>query len=157
VLGQADPSHGGAATSQTGMNGPYYVDSNGNQLVVSDYFNNRVLIWSSLPATDDAPADLVLGQGDFSHGTANDDNQDGTADATPSGRTFHDPSGVRFVRDTLVVGDFLNSRWLVFGTLPCPTGQYETPPGSGTCVADPCVGACAGQLCDNSTGAAVCF
>jgi hypothetical protein len=157
VLGQPGFITNSAGAGAGGLNYPYFLDSNGTQLAVADSSNHRVVIWNTMPTIDQAQADAVLGQGDFAHITPNDDNQDLTIDATPSNRTFRSPAGIRFVRDTLIVADEQNSRYLVFGKLPCGDGEFENPPGSGTCVADPCVGQCAGMLCDNSTGAAVCY
>src|SRR5260221_14544868 len=57
--------------SDTGGNmGGIFVDSMG-RLLVSDNANNRVLIWNSIPTTNGAAANLVLGQPDFSSSTLN--------------------------------------------------------------------------------------
>lgn len=155
VLGQADGTTNDEHAGVDGFFSPELVDSDGTQLAIGDEDNNRVLVWTTIP-TSNVGADVVLGQSTFDHVTRNDDDQDDFSDATASARTLSLPTGLAFIRDTLVVTDQGNHRYLVFGDLPCPTGQYETPPGSGTCAPDPCVGACAGMLCDNSTGAAVC-
>ena len=51
--------------SQTGMNNPTQIASDGNVMAVSDTDNNRVLIWKQIPTSNQQPADVVLGQPDF--------------------------------------------------------------------------------------------
>lgn len=72
-------------------------------LVVPDTANNRVLIYNS-PATDDQPADVVLGQSSFVTSSS------GTSSSTMSGPTSYtlDSSG------NLYVSDSGNCRVLVF-------------------------------------------
>ena len=93
---------------------PYFLDSNGTQLFVTDTNNNRVLIWNSIPTVSFTPANGVLGQGDFTHYAENDDNQDGSADAVPTARTLYAPTGVYIFGKTLIVGDNLNYRYLIY-------------------------------------------
>lgn len=125
VLGQSDFSHITANDDlQTGVTGttpsartfyfPYFLDSNGVQLFVADETNNRVLVWNSFPASNFAPADRVLGQGDFSHAAFNDDNQDRASDANPTARTLRSPRGVYVYGPKLFVTDGSNNRFLVF-------------------------------------------
>jgi hypothetical protein len=119
VLGQSDFTHNAAndgsskPTAQT-LYWPFGLDSNGVQLVVTDSLNNRVLIWNTFPTTNYQAADLILGQGDATHMTYNDDNQDGTPDSTPSVRTLYEPSGVYIYGTKLFVGDYSNHRYLIF-------------------------------------------
>lgn len=116
VLGQAnftdiEPLDAGAET----LNYPYDgIWSNGIQLFVADSNNNRVLIWDSWPGENFAAADVVLGQGDFSHNAENDADQDGTEDATPAQNTLAYPTGVFGYRDLLFVSDGSNERVLMF-------------------------------------------
>ncbi len=113
VLGQPD-FHGAAAeTTDDGMSGPSFVASNGRVLLVADTRNNRVLGWGSFPSVNGKPADVVLGQADFVHGVANDDDQDGVAGA-PTARTLNQPMGVALAGDLLVVTDTYNHRYLLF-------------------------------------------
>jgi hypothetical protein len=44
---------------------PTAVASDGSILAVADTSNNRILIWKSIPTTFGQPADIVLGQKDF--------------------------------------------------------------------------------------------
>lgn len=114
VIGQVTMTTSFYARGADGMDEPYFLGSNGNQLFVADSENNRVLVFDSVPTANGASADHVLGQGDFTHVTVNDDDQDGVADAGPSARTLSFPSGVLVTDDALVVADNDNARMLVF-------------------------------------------
>ena len=48
------------------MYAPRGVWTDGERVVVADTGNHRVLIWHSMPSADGAPADVVIGQPDFS-------------------------------------------------------------------------------------------
>jgi hypothetical protein len=85
-----------------------------NHLYVADAGHNRVLGWNALPTTNGAAADLVLGQGDFTHVSANDDAQAGQDGSAPTKRTLSFPSGVTTAGNALVVSDTLNRRFLIF-------------------------------------------
>lgn len=114
VLGQSSFTSTRAAASQGGLQFPYFLDSNGNQLFVADQWNNRVLVWNALPTASGALADVVLGQASFDAVAANDEDGDGTPDAAPSGRTLAWPAGVTVTEDAVIVTDQGNSRYLVF-------------------------------------------
>lgn len=157
VLGQPDFTSATPGTAADALRSPSEVTSNGNQFVIGDGGNHRVLIWDQLPAPG-TPPDVVLGQSDASHGAPNDDDQDGTEDATCSARTLRGFVSPHFTDRALIVSDIDNSRALVFGELPCAAGLYEPPGMPGTCLADPCQPdpCTGGQICRNDTGAAVC-
>ena len=90
--------------------------SNGSKLIVAT--GNRVLIWSTLPTTDFAVADLVLGQQDFvGHGA----NVGGVSAATMSFPNGIDSDGTR-----LLVADTLNHRVLAWNEFPTRIGQPAT-------------------------------
>ena len=119
VLGQTDftipnPTTGWGL-SQSAMRLPTAVASDGTHLVVCDTDNNRVLIWNSIPTTNNAPADLVLGQPDFVTGTANT----GTGDARiPTAKTMRAPQGAWIQNGMLFVADSMNNRVLIWNTFP---------------------------------------
>lgn len=70
VLGQPDfVSYAAGSPTATAMRGPQGVWIQGNMLFVADTGNNRVLIWNSIPTTNNKPADLVLGQPNFTTGS----------------------------------------------------------------------------------------
>jgi hypothetical protein len=54
------------------MLSPTSVTSDGTRLYVSDLGYNRVLIWSSIPTTNQKPADLEIGQKDMTTSVSND-------------------------------------------------------------------------------------
>ena len=113
VLGQGDFHVAVAETTQAGLSGPGFVASDGRGIFVADVRNHRILGWRSFPSADGAPADLVLGQGDFQHGAANDDDQDGVTDG-PTARTLNHPMGVAIAGDFLIVADTYNHRYLLY-------------------------------------------
>jgi hypothetical protein len=111
VLGQASlagilPNRGGPATAST-LNLPSYVATDGTALVVADAGNHRVLIWSSIPAANGAPADVILGQ-------ATADGMLPNAGGPPAANTLRDPQGLAIQDDRLIVADGGNHRVLIF-------------------------------------------
>lgn len=113
VLGQPDMGTTGANTggrSARSLDLPYRVASDGSRLAVVDHGNNRVLIWSSIPAASNAPADLVLGQKSFTSGAAG------------TGAGLRGPGGVLFWGGRLVVSDTGNNRVLVWDAEPSVSG-----------------------------------
>jgi Domain of unknown function DUF11/Ig-like domain CHU_C associated/Secretion system C-terminal sorting domain/NHL repeat/WD domain, G-beta repeat len=68
VLGQPNFTSTTAGTSQTTLDYPCGVMiSPLGKLLISDYNNNRVLIWNAIPTVNAAPADVVIGQPTFSN------------------------------------------------------------------------------------------
>lgn len=115
VLGQPGFGSSTPGTGASSLLEPNDVASDGVRLAVSDLGNNRVLLWNTFPTTNGQPADVVLGQGDFVHGTANDDDQDGLEDVAPTARTLKYPAGLWIEGTHLHVADSGNHRVLVFG------------------------------------------
>lgn len=87
--------------------------SNGTRLVVST--GNRVLIWNTVPQSNFAPADLVLGQPDFATSTPNFGGL--------SASTLSFPRGIDSDGTKLLVADALNHRVLVWNTFPQSIAQ----------------------------------
>lgn len=106
VLGQPDMSSAIGGSLQTGLNGPGAVVSNGTQVFVTDTNNNRVMIWNTFPTTNGQPADVVLGQQDFTSNLANDGGL--------SSQSMNKPFGVAIHDGKLLVSDSQNHRLLVF-------------------------------------------
>ncbi|HEX5132536.1 MAG TPA: hypothetical protein VFX92_08620 [Candidatus Krumholzibacteria bacterium] len=90
--------------------------SDGTNLYVAETDGRRVLIYRPIPTANGALPSGVLGQSDLAHFAYNDDNQDGTADATPSRRTFGYPSSVTIIGRKLYVTDEGNNRIMVFNS-----------------------------------------
>src|SRR5258708_10827592 len=84
VLGQPNFAGYQSATTQSGMNLPLAVASDGTNVAVADTANNRVLIWKSFPTVNGQPADIVLGQKDFTT----------LGPVTVTASTFRAPQGV---------------------------------------------------------------
>src|SRR6185295_14371491 len=71
VLGQPDFNTVGRLTvNASAMRGPQGVWIQDGRLFVADTQNNRVLIWNSIPTQNNQPADLVLGQPNFTSAPA---------------------------------------------------------------------------------------
>ncbi|MBU1244822.1 hypothetical protein KKD52_11440 [Myxococcota bacterium] len=73
-----------------------------------------MLIWNTFPTASFTPADLVLGQSDFTHYQANDLDQDDTQDTECSDRTFNYVTGIYLYETLLFVADNNNNRFLIF-------------------------------------------
>src|SRR5271154_1858030 len=115
VVGQPDFTSNTEDASQTSLNQPEELWSDGTRLVVADENNHRVLIWNTIPTTNGAPADVVVGQPDFtSHGTSD----------SPTAQSFDSPYGVTSDGTSLYVADTQNNRVLVFS--PFPTSNNPT-------------------------------
>ncbi len=97
---------------RTELNNPVSVATDGKRLFVSDWGNNRILIWDSIPASNQTPADLVFGQPDF--------------DSTSPGEGLNQldsPYQVSTDGKRLVVADSANNRILVWKSIPTTSGQ----------------------------------
>ena len=98
--------------------------SDGKRLVVGDDYNSRVLIWNSIPTTNGAPADVVLGASDFvSEGYG------------PGGKdfAFAHPSGLASDGSSLFVADNSDNRVLIFTPFPRKNGASASKVlGQGT-------------------------
>ena len=127
VIGQADFGEDVIACNETtfagGVEGLFVVN---NKIIASDTENNRVLIWNSIPTTNGEPADIVLGQQDFTHCAANDGNNDGDnidpEDGT-SASTLYRPGNIWSDGTRLVVADKDNFRVLIWNTFPTSNFQ----------------------------------
>ncbi len=108
ILGRSSESSGpGPAT----LVNPVSVALDGKRIYVGDASLHRVLVWNSLPLTDDQPADAVLGQPDFTSRNAVD---------APDPESIAAPSAMVSDGNNLFVADSASRRILVFspGDLP---------------------------------------
>ncbi len=115
VLGQPNFVSTGIGLSASLMGTPQGVFSDGTRLFVSDFTNSRVLIWNRLPMISGTPADVVLGQPDF---TSNTSNNGGISASTMNGPVYSYSDGTH-----LVVADRGNSRVLVWNSIPTRNQQ----------------------------------
>jgi len=107
VIGQTDFITNTSGTTADKLKQPVAVYSDGQRLFVADYGNNRILVYNSIPTSNGASADLVIGQSSFSGGTAN---QGGSVAANTL-------SGVLEILQTgtkLLIVDSSNQRILIF-------------------------------------------
>ena len=92
------------------LNHPNGLATDGTHFVLCDTWNNRVLVWNSIP-TGNVQADVVLGQKDFTTFTAGY----GTDQLSW-------PVGVTFAGNRLIVSDANNNRLLVWDNVPTENG-----------------------------------
>lgn len=113
VLGQPNFSDTAAGTSNTSLFLPTAVATDGQILAVADTNNNRVLIWNSIPTSNNAPADVVIGQTNFTSG--------GTA-VPPTASSLRGPQGVWIQDGKLYIADTQNDRVLIYNSIPKTNG-----------------------------------
>jgi len=138
VLGQSamnagSANRGASKPAANTLSAPTGVSFDGTQLYVADRGNNRVLFFNPLPTSNGPSASLVVGQTNFTTGSAN------LATSKPGANTLFRPNGVWDDRTRLFVADRFNNRVLI----------YNSAPGAGGASADVVVG----QL-NKSTGSA---
>jgi len=114
VVGQTGFSRSSAGTSSSTLRTPFGVSADGTRVYVADSGNNRVLEFDSFPIANGPVASEVYGQEAFSSAVANDDDQDGEVDDTPSARTLSGASGAFVYSGVLYVTDRNNHRVLLF-------------------------------------------
>lgn len=115
VLGQADFTTRqpglGLSTSAFSLSNPSGVHSDGTRLVVSDTAAHRVLIWNTLPTSNQQRADVVLGQVSATASAANNV-------LPPQPLQFNQVSHVATDGTRLFVVDQGNSRVLIWNQVP---------------------------------------
>ena len=113
VLGQPDFTTSTPTRTQTGMSLPLGVASDGQVLVVADTANNRVLLWKAIPTAPGQPADIVLGQPDFTT----------QSPVVVSANSFRAPQGVWVQNGKIFVADTQNNRVLIWNSIPTKNNQ----------------------------------
>jgi hypothetical protein len=113
VLGQpgmtsASENNGGISAHSLRM--PYNTLCVGTKLLVADYWNNRVLIWNSIPTSNQADANVVIGQPNMTSATANN--------GGISAHSLSQPGHLASDGTRLVISDSGNSRVLIYNTIP---------------------------------------
>ena len=100
--------------SQSDLRTPVGVASDGVHVVVADTDHNRVLIWNSIPAFNDQPADVVVGQQNFQTSSI--------PGFTPNAKVMRSPQGVWILNGKLYVADTGYNRILIFNHIPNANG-----------------------------------
>ncbi|MCW2960991.1 MAG: putative haloacid dehalogenase-like hydrolase family protein [Thermoleophilia bacterium] len=114
ALGQSSLTGVNNGRTQSLLTDPKGVASDGTKVVVTDQNNNRVMIWNSIPASGASPpADVVLGQPNFTSGTSDNG---GTSASSISYAV-----GVSIWNGKLAVAD--NHRILIWNTIPTTNNQ----------------------------------
>jgi hypothetical protein len=118
VVGQPDmasnrTNQGGAPNARSlNLSTGAGIATHNGKFLVCDRSNNRVLIFNSIPTANNAAADVVVGQPNFTEVAAN---QGGA----PGPRTLWDPRGVQVdVDGRMLIADGSNNRVLVFNQIP---------------------------------------
>lgn len=115
VLGQTDfvsgSANAGGARGPSTLNLPQGLMIHNSKLYVADRGNRRVLVWNTLPTTNFAPADVVIGQADFT-----------SVNTTPSASVFAGPVAMEVHEGKLFVSDLVGYRILGFNTIPTSNG-----------------------------------
>ena len=120
VIGQPDfgseGRNGGGAPGPATLNVPTGVARVGDGLAVADGWNNRVLLWRTVPTESHTPADVVLGQDDAHSIAPNRGDAVGDGEVGPT--TLHWPFQVMEHEGRLLVADTGNRRILIWNQLP---------------------------------------
>lgn len=107
VIGQPNMTSGANNyLNANSLNYPSGIFSDGTRLFVADYFNNRILIYNSIPTSNHAPADAVIGQPDM---TSSDKNNGGLGASS-----LCEPYSVYSDGTRLFVADTFNNRILIY-------------------------------------------
>ena len=108
VLGQPDFTTTAIGLTQAGLRLPTGIATDGNMLAVTDTANNRVLLWRSIPASNGQPADIVLGQSNFTT----------LRPVQVDNKSFRAPQGVWMQNGKLFVADTQNHRVMIWNSIP---------------------------------------
>jgi len=102
------------------LKGPQGVWIQDGKLFVADTGNNRVLIWNQIPTRNGQPADIVLGQKDFTSFVQPDLTK---AKLEPKADTLLTPVSVTSDGQRLYVADLGHNRVLIWNSIPTRNAQ----------------------------------
>lgn len=110
VVGQNNFTATGTAITSSGLNAPDGVafSPDGNKLIIADAGNDRVLIWNTIPTTNNKAADVVIGSTNF---TTNNKGEAANRLSRPTD-ILVTPNG------KLLITDRENNRVLIFNKIP---------------------------------------
>jgi len=119
VLGQKDfTSIQPLALNSSQFRGPEGVWIQGDRLFVADTQNHRVMIWNSIPTANNQPADLVIGEPNFTTAPPST-----TSDLPPTASNLFSPVSVTSDGTHLFVTDLGHNRVLIWNSIPTQNGQ----------------------------------
>src|SRR5580698_5676793 len=113
VLGQQDFTSNNYSTQANGMRLPTAIATDGRHLAIADTANNRVLLWNEMPTQMGQPADVVVGQANFTT----------VGPVVVTASTLRAPQGVWIQNGKLFVADTQNDRVMIWNTLPTKNNQ----------------------------------
>jgi hypothetical protein len=112
VVGASDfTSTTTACTQDHFCTGSAAITAADGKLFLAASCNNRVLIWNSIPTSNGAPADLVIGQANFTHCVANQG-------LTVAANTLSNPVKIAVLNHRLFIADYNNNRVLIYNSIP---------------------------------------
>jgi uncharacterized protein (TIGR03437 family) len=116
VLGQPDftTTTLNLAANRSALRLPTSVASDGVHVAVADTDHNRVLIWNSIPSINNQPADVVVGQPDFTSFSPSTN--------SPTAKSLRGPTGVWIQNGKLYVADTGDNRVLIYNRIPTANG-----------------------------------
>ncbi len=118
VLGQPDFKTARVGLDNKSLRGPQGLWIQGNRLFLADTQNHRVLIWNNIPASNNQPADVVLGEPNFSTAPAS------TVNDTPAqANNLFSPVAVSSDGQHLFVTDLGHNRVLIWNSIPTQNQQ----------------------------------
>lgn len=115
VIGQPDFTTVTAGTSQDRLRGPQGVWIDEGRLFVADTQNSRILIWNSVPTSNGAGADIVVGQPDFNTRPAPDLTQ---SNFEPTASNLLDPIAVTTRNGRMFIADLGFDRVMIYNSIP---------------------------------------
>jgi hypothetical protein len=104
------PNTGGQSAKTLAYPRAVFIDS--GRLLVADHGNHRVLVWNRVPTTSGAPADVVVGQMDFT-----------SSYTRPSRSRLQNPTDVLVFGGALYIASEPENRILFFAQVPTQNGQ----------------------------------
>lgn len=107
------------ATNNRSLRGPQGVWVQNGKLFVADTQNHRVLIWNTIPTSNDAAADVVIGQSDFNVVPQIDISR---VTVDPQANNLLNPVSVTSDGQRLIVSDLGHNRILIWNSIPTSNG-----------------------------------
>jgi uncharacterized protein (TIGR03437 family) len=121
VIGQPDFVHNATAVppTATSLRGPQGVWLQNGKLFIADSQDNRILIYNKIPTTNNAPADVVIGQKDFTTFINPDLTQ---TQPLTTASNLQTPIAVSSDGTRMFVADLGQNRILIWNTIPTSNG-----------------------------------
>ncbi len=114
VIGQSNFTSNGSGNGANQLNGPSSVVSDGTRLFVADEGNNRILVFNTIPVSNGASANVVLGQANFGAGNTAPNNGGRSASRLYFNNGSSYGTGMALYSTKLIVCDGANDRVLIW-------------------------------------------